>query len=152
MHSVSDRPAILTQKAKKLRKETGDAAYYSPLEARKQSLGERMRNILVSPFQMLVEEPMLAAVTVRCLTVRYIDLNTNSSHSSGIHERESQAIRDCFHVVFMTRQFVYGCIYLLFESYPIGKKFMTHVAPSASSSCAPQFSPKIITSTRACQA
>ncbi|KZV59601.1 MFS general substrate transporter [Peniophora sp. CONT] len=75
-------PVILTRKAKKLRKETGDSGYYSALEARKRSLGERARTIIVSPFQMLVEEPMLAAITV-----------------------------------YMS--FVYGCLYLLFESYPI---------------------------------
>ncbi|VDC04808.1 unnamed protein product [Peniophora sp. CBMAI 1063] len=75
-------PTILTHKAKKMRKTTGDLGYYSALEARKQPLVQRVRTIVVSPFQMLVEEPMLAAITV-----------------------------------YMS--FVYGCLYLLFESYPI---------------------------------
>lgn len=76
-------PVILVQKAKRLRKETGDNNYYAPMEKQdKVSFGRRLNNTLGRPFVVLVHEPMLIAITA-----------------------------------YMS--FVYGCLYLLFEAYPI---------------------------------
>ncbi|ORX38301.1 hypothetical protein BD324DRAFT_655675 [Kockovaella imperatae] len=58
-------PAILVVKAKRLRKETGEERWYAPLEhGSKQTWGQRLNNILFKPFVMLVQEPMLMAVTL----------------------------------------------------------------------------------------
>ena len=76
-------PIILVQKAKRLRKETGDERYYAPMEKQeKVSFSRRLSSTLGRPFIILAHEPMLIAMTA-----------------------------------YMS--FVYGCIYLLFEAYPI---------------------------------
>jgi hypothetical protein len=67
-------PIILKNKAKRVRKETGENRYYAPIEKADTSFKARAENILVKPFKMLVVEPMLAAVseslTHRCFTSR----------------------------------------------------------------------------------
>ncbi|KAI0074662.1 MFS general substrate transporter [Panus rudis PR-1116 ss-1] len=75
-------PVILARKAKRLRKETGDDRYWAPLDRQHVGFAIRARRVVVRPFQMLIEEPMLLALSV-----------------------------------YMS--FVYGCVYLLFEAYPI---------------------------------
>ncbi|KAI0313062.1 major facilitator superfamily domain-containing protein [Amylostereum chailletii] len=75
-------PVLLSNKAARLRKETGDDRYYSPLEAQKMPFGKRAQKILGTPFKVLFQEPVLIALTV-----------------------------------YMS--FLYGCLYLLFEAYPI---------------------------------
>ncbi|RDX41756.1 MFS general substrate transporter [Lentinus brumalis] len=75
-------PVLLVRRAKKLRKETGETRYWAPMEKNKQTLSQRFRRVFTRPFNILVREPMLIAITA-----------------------------------YMS--FVYGIIYLLFESYPI---------------------------------
>ncbi|KAK0528732.1 hypothetical protein OC834_003952 [Tilletia horrida] len=57
-------PVLLKRKAKAIRKETGDDRYVAPLELRPFKVGELVSSILFKPFRMLVEEPMLLAITV----------------------------------------------------------------------------------------
>ncbi|KAI0030849.1 major facilitator superfamily domain-containing protein [Vararia minispora EC-137] len=75
-------PVLLVQKARRVRKETGDSRYYAPLEDDKLSISDRLNKILATPFKILFQEPVLIALTV-----------------------------------YMS--FIYGCMYLLFEAYPI---------------------------------
>ncbi|TRM61103.1 major facilitator superfamily domain-containing protein [Schizophyllum amplum] len=76
-------PLLLVEKAKRIRKSTGDDRYYAALEGQgKTSFRARAEHILARPFKILFCEPMLMAVT-------------------------------------MYMSFIYGCLYLLFESYPI---------------------------------
>ncbi|KAK1233026.1 hypothetical protein PQX77_003829 [Marasmius sp. AFHP31] len=56
-------PVLLVQRAKRLRKETGDDRYHAPMEVTKKNLREQVENVLGRPFKMLVQEPMLAAIT-----------------------------------------------------------------------------------------
>lgn len=58
------KPVILVQKAKRLRKETGDERYWAPMERDEKSLAQQVENILARPFKMLVFEPMLLAATL----------------------------------------------------------------------------------------
>ncbi|KAF9022968.1 MFS general substrate transporter [Hymenopellis radicata] len=76
------KPILLVEKARRLRKETGDTRYYAPMERNKKTISQQIENVLGRPFKMLSREPMLFAATV-----------------------------------YMS--FVYGCLYLLFEAYPI---------------------------------
>lgn len=96
------RPVLLARKARRMRKETGDSQYYSPLEADKQPFGHRVKKVLGTPFEMLAKEPILQALTV------YMSVCEVSC-----------VLSDCF-VLIRVPQFVYGCVYLLFEAYPIG--------------------------------
>lgn len=57
-------PYILQQKAKRLRKETGDDGYWAPLDRRSRTVKDLLKYCLVRPFKMLIEEPMLMALTV----------------------------------------------------------------------------------------
>lgn len=76
-------PTLLVEKAKRLRKETGDPNYYAPLEKQPRvNFGKRVEVILAKPFTILFHEPMLIAM-----------------------------------VTYMS--FVYGCLYISFEAYPI---------------------------------
>ncbi|KAF7986356.1 hypothetical protein HWV62_35362 [Athelia sp. TMB] len=76
-------PKLLVQKARRMRKETGDERWYAHTERLpKRSFAQAANQILARPFKILVREPMLLAVTI-----------------------------------YMS--FVYGCLYLLFEAYPI---------------------------------
>ncbi|KAK0543641.1 hypothetical protein OC846_006341 [Tilletia horrida] len=59
LHSV-----ILKRKAIRIRKETGDDRYVAPLELRPFKPAELVTSILFKPFRMLVEEPMLLAMTL----------------------------------------------------------------------------------------
>ncbi|THG98446.1 hypothetical protein EW145_g7423, partial [Phellinidium pouzarii] len=76
-------PVIMISKAKALRLKTGDDGYRAPLEnTEEESFARKLNNIVARPFRILIEEPMLIAITV-----------------------------------YMS--FVYGCLYLLFEAFPI---------------------------------
>ncbi|KAG8682468.1 hypothetical protein FRC09_016756, partial [Ceratobasidium sp. 395] len=57
-------PIILKQRAAKLRKETGDQRYFSAIERENLHWTKRLENILGRPFKMIVQEPMLLAVTL----------------------------------------------------------------------------------------
>ncbi|THG98447.1 hypothetical protein EW145_g7424 [Phellinidium pouzarii] len=81
----------MLSKAKAQRARTGNDKYHAPLEERaKKSFGRTVEQIVVRPFQIFFQEPMLIAITA-----------------------------------YMS--FVYGCVYLLFEAFPIvfvqGHKF-----------------------------
>ena len=53
-------PIILVEKAKRLRKETGNQSYYAPLEKQdKVNFSKRLEHILARPFVLLFQEPML---------------------------------------------------------------------------------------------
>ncbi|KAI0080277.1 MFS general substrate transporter [Panus rudis PR-1116 ss-1] len=75
-------PVLLVNKAKRLRKETGDDRYWAPLEKKRLSAVQTMEAVLARPFKILFLEPMLLAIT-------------------------------------LYMSFIYGCMYLLFEAYPI---------------------------------
>ncbi|KIJ47984.1 hypothetical protein M422DRAFT_163189 [Sphaerobolus stellatus SS14] len=76
-------PILLAKRAQKIRAETGDSRYHAPMErAPGPPMLSQVRDILSKPFILLVNEPMLVAVTA------YL-------------------------------AFIYGCIYLEFEAYPI---------------------------------
>lgn len=57
-------PQLLVVKAKRMRKETGEQRWYAPLERTDHSFKNRLNSILLKPFIMLVQEPMLLAVTL----------------------------------------------------------------------------------------
>jgi MFS family permease len=54
---------ILQTRAAKLRKETGDASYYSKADESKLTMNTVLTVYLVRPFKMVVEEPILALIT-----------------------------------------------------------------------------------------
>ncbi|KAJ2925548.1 hypothetical protein H1R20_g11547, partial [Candolleomyces eurysporus] len=56
-------PVLLVKKAKRLRNETGDSRYVAPLELTNVSFTQRLKNILLKPFVVLIREPMLIAIT-----------------------------------------------------------------------------------------
>ncbi|KIY70945.1 MFS general substrate transporter [Cylindrobasidium torrendii FP15055 ss-10] len=58
------KPILLVQKAKRLRKETGDDRYWAPMERTQKTLAQQVENILARPFKMLVLEPMLLSSTI----------------------------------------------------------------------------------------
>ena len=59
------RPIIMVKKAAARRRETGDENYYAPLEREeKKSISRRIEDILLKPFKVLFQEPMLQAITV----------------------------------------------------------------------------------------
>lgn len=60
----SYRPVILAKRARDLRKQTGNEAYYAPIETQKLSVAQRFENILARPFKVLFQEPMLIAITI----------------------------------------------------------------------------------------
>ena len=57
-------PYLLVQRAKKMRKETGDDRYWAPLEKRKFTLTQRLEQTIARPFKVFFREPMLIAVTM----------------------------------------------------------------------------------------
>ncbi|KAL7416382.1 major facilitator superfamily domain-containing protein [Mrakia frigida] len=61
-------PVILVQKAKRLRKETGEP-WFAPLERKQTGIKARVNDVCVRPFAMLVEEPMLAAICCYMSTI-----------------------------------------------------------------------------------
>lgn len=103
----------MVKKAKAIREQTGDSRYYAPIEAEeKMSIGKRIESIVARPFKILFQEPMLIAITVYmsvCFSYYYIMFDTNN-----------------------LLQFVYGCIYLLFEAYPIVFTQGHHMSTGAS--------------------
>jgi MFS family permease len=94
------RPYLLVQRAKLLRKETGDDRYWAPLEKNKLTFRQRLEQTLLRPFKIFFREPMLVAVTL------YMSV------SLSIIPSLTMILTSVF-------QFVYGCIYILFEAYPI---------------------------------
>lgn len=57
-------PIILKRKAQRIRKETNDDRYVAPIELRPFKPAELASAILLKPFRMLIEEPMLLAITL----------------------------------------------------------------------------------------
>ena len=57
-------PTILARRAKKLRKETGDASYVTKQEIDGQPLAERLRVFLIRPFQLLFGELIVFLISV----------------------------------------------------------------------------------------
>jgi MFS family permease len=58
------RPILLVREAKRKRKETGDNRYYAPMERQNIKFIQRIENILARPFNILIHEPMLIAITI----------------------------------------------------------------------------------------
>ena len=55
----------MLKKAAAKRRETGDDKYYAPLEREeKKTLMQQMEKVVLKPFVVLFQEPMLQAVTV----------------------------------------------------------------------------------------
>ena len=64
----------MVKKAAAKRKETGDDGYYAPLEHEpKKSIGKQIEDVLLKPFKVLFQEPMLQAITV------YMSVSKNPS-------------------------------------------------------------------------
>ena len=57
-------PILLTSRAKKLRKETGDSKYVTEKELDTRPFGERLRIFLIRPLQLLFLEPIVLFITV----------------------------------------------------------------------------------------
>ena len=88
------RPILLERKAARLRAQTGDARYHSPLElTQRHSLAGRLAQTFTRPFVVFVREPTLIATTV------YL-------------------------------AFIGGCLYMLFEAYPIVFEVGYHFKPA----------------------
>jgi len=75
-------PKLLQVKAARLRKRTGEEMWWAPLDRAETAFKDRVKDVCVKPFKLLVLEPILQAMT-------------------------------------LYMSFVYGCIYLLFEAFPI---------------------------------
>ncbi|CAL1712914.1 unnamed protein product [Somion occarium] len=58
------KPILLVRKAERRRKQTGDGRWWAPLEKQRVSFLRRVKDIVTRPFQMLVGEPMLLAITL----------------------------------------------------------------------------------------
>lgn len=56
-------PILLVERAKKMRKETGDDRWWAPFERTEISLKKRVENIVARPFKIFFREPMLIAIT-----------------------------------------------------------------------------------------
>lgn len=55
----------MVKKAAAKRRETGDDGYYAPLEREpKKTFSRRAEEVLLKPFKVLFQEPMLQAITV----------------------------------------------------------------------------------------
>ena len=83
-----------------MRKATGDTEYFAEMERESVHWTKRIEHILTRPFRVLFAEPMLMAITLYmsvCIFYYHFFFQANS--------------------IFL--QFIYGCIYLLFEAYPI---------------------------------
>lgn len=53
------------QKARRIRKETGDSRYFAPLEEQEnESFGKQVNRIVARPFKVLFQEPMLIAISL----------------------------------------------------------------------------------------
>jgi hypothetical protein len=91
---------LLAKKAKEIRKRTGDEKYHAAIESQKMTLSQRLETILARPFKILFREPMLIAITL------YMSVS-------------AAILKNGERVIDIGSQFVYGCIYLLFEAYPV---------------------------------
>jgi hypothetical protein len=60
---ILSRPALLAHKAARLRFETGDGRYFAPIETQDIRFRKRVANIVLRPFHILLQEPMLIAIT-----------------------------------------------------------------------------------------
>ncbi|KAG9000520.1 hypothetical protein FRB90_011795 [Tulasnella sp. 427] len=57
-------PVLLTRKAERKRKETGNEKFRSELERREMRLADRVEAVVLKPFKILFVEPMLIAMTL----------------------------------------------------------------------------------------
>lgn len=57
-------PAILSKKAKKVRKETGDSTFVTEEQLDVRPLGQRLRIFLIKPFQLLLTEPIVFLLSI----------------------------------------------------------------------------------------
>lgn len=57
-------PAILAKRAKKMRRETGEAKYVTEMDLDERPFGERLRVTLVRPFQLLFREPIVLFISI----------------------------------------------------------------------------------------
>ncbi|CAK7225529.1 hypothetical protein SCUCBS95973_005896 [Sporothrix curviconia] len=57
-------PVLLRNKARKLRKETGDDRHFAPLEKMSRSVIGTIGNALTRPFELLIREPMILALNL----------------------------------------------------------------------------------------
>jgi MFS family permease len=57
-------PILLKRKAARIRKETNDERYQSPMDMAPLSIGQLIKGILSKPFILLFMEPMLLAITI----------------------------------------------------------------------------------------
>ncbi len=96
---VDHRPIILVYKARKLRQTTGDNRYYAALERNVPRPRQIINKVLARPFLVLFNEPMLMAMTAY--------LSVGVGFTSQILSYK------------IAKQFAYGCLYLMFEAYPI---------------------------------
>ena len=92
-------PVILAHKAERKRLETGDKRYFAEIERDEVSWARQARDVITKSFVVLVSEPMLIAITV------YMSV--------------SCFMVTCVDGLMIGGKFVYGCIYMLFEAYPI---------------------------------
>jgi hypothetical protein len=111
-------PVILAHKAARKRRETGDKRYFAAIEKNDLPWMRRLKNILGKPFVVLMREPMLVAITVY-MGVSYL------GRMGGECARGTDA----------TWQFVYGCVYLLFEAFPIVFEVGHHMNAGESGEC-----------------
>ncbi len=93
------RPVLLVKRAQRKRKETGDDRYWAPLERKKMTLSERLKQVVAKPFIVLFTEPMLMAMTLYMGVRLPPTCKQNFTHA--------------------LTQFIYGIVYLLFEAFPI---------------------------------
>ena len=90
------------KKALAKRLETGDLRYYALMERQEVNFKKRIEHILARPFVILFHEPMLIAITLYHSASHLPCITYNLHLTSDIQ-----------------KQFVYGCLYLLFAAYPI---------------------------------
>lgn len=64
-------PVILARKARRMRKQKNDQRYVAPLELNRVAPRDFAKKTLMRPFTMLLQEPMLLAIT---LYTRYVAL------------------------------------------------------------------------------
>ncbi|CAK7201111.1 hypothetical protein SEUCBS139899_003813 [Sporothrix eucalyptigena] len=57
-------PVLLRNKARRLRKETGDDRYFAPIEKMTKTILGTVANALKRPFELLVKEPMILALNI----------------------------------------------------------------------------------------
>ena len=80
------------KRAKKLRQETGDDRYWAPLERNTMPLGQRIKHVLGGPFVVLVNEPMLIAITL------YMSVRLTSFHCR-VHQLTVRTVHVWLHIL-----------------------------------------------------